>query len=488
MSAEKEPGARPDSEPPEKAAGDGSLSAKPSAWGDQPELFEQARRSENRRLARRWGVALGTLVVVVAVWVVLERGLLSPEPLLEKARVSLGEVVQAKDCQARAEHAMEVETLLRRYLDRGGRQGDSARLLLAGALLQQSRGRQPTERERLAVDELLATVAPNRCATEYLLRGAWALASGGRADRADPLLSIALDRGEQREEALRMAAEVRITLGITEPLLPLCRELAELRPNDPQPWQMMIDIYGRLGQHSQLVDAERRLLELSPQAHEIHRWLVDDLVELGRAAEARKEFDLLWSRAPGELAQHPLTQARLLHLEGRRSEALAIVLRLLAAKPHEPRALLLAGRIHLVEGRIDEAIAALEDAVRVDPTVPDAHYLLGQAYTRKGLADKAKHQMELHRRVLDLRVKLYEMERQAAYRPNDLRVRNELVRIYEELGWKDRAEVWRRAGGRGSPSAEPQPLGNPRAISPEPRVEPRGDPAGPPVKTPPGSP
>ena len=126
-------------------------------------------------------------------------------------------------------------------------------------------------------------------------------------------------------------------------------------------------------------------------------------------------------------------------------EALPVLERVLAATPNDTKALLLKGRIEVARSQPEEAIRALNRLIEIDPADNEAHYLLGQAYARSGDDEKAKHHLAEHRRVLDLKVKLYGLERQANRNPADVELRLEIAALYAELGWQDRVEFWHEA-------------------------------------------
>jgi hypothetical protein len=76
---------------------------------------------------------------------------------------------------------------------------------------------------------------------------------------------------------------------------------------------------------------------------------------------------------------------------------------------------------------------------------PEAHYVLGQAYARRGDRERAQNHLEMHRQILDTRVRLHRLERLAGKNPHDVETRLEIVKLYEQLGMADLANFWRRA-------------------------------------------
>jgi tetratricopeptide (TPR) repeat protein len=388
-------------------------------------------------------VVAGGVAVVVAL-----RSVFSPEPLLVEARTLLDPVAEEKDPENQAA-AGQAELLLRKYLKRGGRHRDSARLLLGCAVLVQQAGSQAkTIQDQKEVGDLVDTVDPEQCPVEDLLLGTRVLSKVGRLASADRMIAAALVKGELRDQAVRLAAELRLLLGRDDEVIESCRELNELRPDDPFPLVTMSSVYEKRGHADQLVKVQRKLIDLKPpDVAEVRRRLIMNLVTVGQKQEARAEFDRLRREVPETLAAAPVVEARLLHLEGRLDEALRIAQRLVEEKP-DADALLLAGRILLAQSRAQEAIPLLERLAKSDPTQEEAEYLLGQAHSRLGDAQKAKQHFDRHRRLLDLKIKLYDLERRAARDPNNAWILAELVKLYTELGWPERARFWRRVSQR----------------------------------------
>jgi len=423
--------------------------ASPSRWGDDPTMRPETRAAENRRAVRRWAGVLAVVVAGGVAVVVALRSVLSPEPLLVEARTLLDPAADEKDPKNPAA-AGQAELLLRKYLKRGGQHRDSARLLLGCAVLVQQAGSQArTIQDQKGVGDLVDTVDPEQCPVEDLLLATRVLSKAGHLASADRMIAAALAKAELRDQALRLAIEIWVLLGRDDEVLECCRELNALCPGDPYPLVTMSLIYEKRGHADQLVKVQRKLIDLKPpDVNEIRRRLIMNLVTVGLGKEARTEFDLLRREAPQMLAAAPVVEARLLHLEGRSDEALRMVQRVVLEKSVDADALLLAGRIHLAQSRPQEAIPLLKGLAKSDPTQEEAEYLLGQAYSRLGDAQTAKQHFDRHRRLQDLKIKLYDLERRAARDPNNARILAELVKLYTELGWPERAKFWRRVSQR----------------------------------------
>ena len=96
---------------------------------------------------------------------------------------------------------------------------------------------------------------------------------------------------------------------------------------------------------------------------------------------------------------------------------------------------------------VPELDAAIDNLLRLleqDPLHREAHYVLGQAYARRQDKELAQAHLALHRRILDTRVRIHGLERRAGRNPRDMESRQELVRLYRELGMNEHAEFWLR--------------------------------------------
>ncbi len=106
---------------------------------------------------------------------------------------------------------------------------------------------------------------------------------------------------------------------------------------------------------------------------------------------------------------------------------------------------MLKGKLLVDTGDFPAAIEILQTALKHDPSAHDAHFQIGQTYARLNQADLANHHLALHRKLLDSKVRLYELEQQAAHEPRNVAVRRELAKLYSEIQLPDLAAFWERA-------------------------------------------
>lgn len=325
--------------------------------------------------------------------------------------------------------------LLERYLARSAPESDSARLLLAACQVEREPGR---------AHQLLRRVNFATCATPDLNNAALLFFRAGQHEVVGQLIDAALQNSDHRTHTLQTAALIRFDQGLSEDVLKYCLEWSRLAPRDAQPWRLMCFVYEDQGEAAMLAEAYRNLLERAPAEPDVRRKLVDKLVQLGDAAGARREFQLLSDADSKSAPAVWLTEARLLHLEGQVDPALKKLHAVLQAEPANAGALLLQGKVQLSRAQFADAIASLQGACKQDPTSLEARYILGQTYARMGDAQRAKEQLTLHEKLRSTRVRINGLEVEAARHPQDMQVRQELVELYTSLGMTEQADFWKK--------------------------------------------
>lgn len=419
-------------------------------WGDNLDQTSASRDPDLQRRYLRGLIVVVTLaVVVVGVWGGWRFVRSRCEPLLAEARVLLGDALQ-QERNARYEQLQHAELLVRDYLARGGKRKDTAELLLCSVLILRGYGDpdQPTA-EELEIEDLLNRIKPDACSMDDLLTAIDIFIRTGQIPKADWLIDAALKLGEgtaDRQRILRMAADIRYDVGREKAVLEHCQELATIDPLDPEPWRLIAWVHEDGGYDERMIEALKRVIELDQSdAAEERLKLTDSLIRVGQLREAQDQFAQLRAVSPGLLSKHPLMEAKLLILEGKTQEAMPIIDRVLDADPQESEAMLLRGKILLSKSQLDEAVAIMEELLKIEPMQSEAHYVLGQALARRSETDLATEHLQMHKRILDTRVKIHGLERRAGRNPRDAEVRAELVRLYERLGMTEHAEFWRRA-------------------------------------------
>jgi len=264
---------------------------------------------------------------------------------------------------------------------------------------------------------------------------------------ADQLVNLILTReDEHRVAGLRLAITIRFDLGRDDDVLAHCNELLTQVPGDAKAYRVIALVHRNHGRWESFVEAAQNALKNSESNDlELRVNLADGLVKLGRTAEARTEFDIVQRLRPDLAARAPVLHARLLLQEGNHEKADRILSSFLKRVPDDAEALVLKATLLLAEEEFDVAIRLLQSAIEIDPADEQAYYQLGQAYARNNQPDVARETLEKHRRLLDAKIRLHEMEELAAREPGNTTVRVELAHSYAEIGLTELADFWTRA-------------------------------------------
>lgn len=409
----------------------------------QPASLPDSEAAFRRRVVIASCVAAFLLVAVAVSLVVLPVLFKEdPAPHLARARAALRQANQATTAQERNELARKAEAAV----NDSGEESDGAMLLRAAALTFRING--DPDISYADKEEFFASrgrIQPGRCQVEDLLLAADVFAGQNRLAEAEWLLQNLLSRDGQNPTVLKLAIEVAYFLGRENDVLRLSETLARLAPEDPFPWQAQAYVAEDRGHHEAMIDTYRQLLQRAPAEVEIQLNLIEQLIAVGDAGQARRDFANLRDVVPESLAERPELEAELLLLEGESKQARQQAEKILARTPSHPRALLLRAKLALESNEIQQAREDLERLVEIEPTSTEAHYLLGQTYSQLGDREKGQHHLALQRKLLDTRVRLHQLERRAAHYPNDPQLRREIAGLYSELGADELAQYWRRA-------------------------------------------
>lgn len=361
---------------------------------------------------------------------------------LSRARQEIASIFETASFSARKKHAEECLRLAGSITSIDGQIGATAALFAACV----APVAEPQSTGPALPDPAIVETLP----TEDLLLAARLLFSTQRFRSADQLIGLLLSRhDEEREAVLRLAATIRFDIGRDDDVLRHCDELLSLVPGDSQTYVVKAMVYRNRGEWEHFVDSMEAagIRTLSP---ELTLQLAEGYVQLGRTADARRLFDMIQAARPELVEQAPVIYARLLTQEGRNSDAEKVLNRYLLAAPEDSEALILLGKLKLATGQPEEAVQVLTRAVTSSPSEELAHYQLGLALMQTGKDESAREHMAEHRRILDAKVQIHELERLAANQPQNVSVRRLLSQSYAELGNFELAEFWIRAADAAS--------------------------------------
>ncbi len=283
--------------------------------------------------------------------------------------------------------------------------------------------------------------------TSDLLLITQALYRTGRLGSADQLLDLILERDDGfREQSLVLASAIRLDLGRDAEVLRYCDELITLDGAASSPYRMQATVHRRHGRWDHCVQALERALEKMQQEDPTQQIeLIDGYIRIGRFDEAHREFEELEARHPDLISRMPTIHAQLLIHKGDREKATQILTGYLMSDPTDAEALFLKGKLLVDAQQFEAAIEVLKTSLEHDPSAHDAHFQIGQAYARLNQTDLANRHLAQHRKLLDSKVRMFELEQQAAREPRNGAVRRELARMYAEIDLPDLAAFWKRA-------------------------------------------
>lgn len=332
--------------------------------------------------------------------------------------------------------ADQAEVLLNRSA--GTSQKHSAQLLLGALRL--NRG----ARLKSVQKDLAAYAA---CETQDLSLAALLLSKASELAWADKLVTLAWQRGDDREQALRAVTMVSFQLGRDEATVQAAQEWAKLAPDEVLAWQYLAYVAEDRGFWGDAIAALRnQIARMTGSQAEPRRRLVTYLIQVGESAEARREFSLLKQGSDDDKkSETSLVEARLLFLEGKLDAAEQILshIDLIAIDPVEVT--LLRARILTERSEFAKATPLLRECIQKAPANQEAYYLLGRVLARSGNVTEAQQLMKTHRQLVDTKGKINSLERQAGHEPQNIAVRQALVKIYEEIGLTEQAKFWQSA-------------------------------------------
>ena len=220
--------------------------------------------------------------------------------------------------------------------------------------------------------------------------------------------------------------------------------VSRLQPNDHLPYLLM----GQLqlldfGDYKGAAASLRKALALNPPpkneavirldlaralvAHHDYRGALQVLKPLPEsAAVLTQRAECHWSLGDKRMAQADLDKARQLD-------------------PKDRKARFLEARWWIEQREPAKAAVTLKELLGEDPHDNLARYQLALAYRLSGDVTNSQAELETMQHSRARRLRLRELYEKATRSPTDVKTREEIVRLLDELGQPDLATVWRRA-------------------------------------------
>ncbi|MFN0056435.1 MAG: tetratricopeptide repeat protein [Planctomycetales bacterium] len=386
---------------------------------------------------RRWAILTFALTTTVGgVFLVVSD---SPRRLMEQGRLLLGR------------DPLQAERLLVRSIQAAGGDYPEAQLLHCRALAAQ-------QRWPAAAGGFSLIHRPEQCDPQDLVALARDALQHGVPLLADMCLKAAPTVGPHRADVLRLLLPLHLQEERLREALHDGRELAELAPQDPLPWRVMATAHRMRHEPALAIDDLRQALERSATGlptDAIRGELVDDLLETGDLAEARRQLDLLLAGADPVPEAH-VRNGHLLRLEGRPEDALQAVERALVKRRGYSGALYLRGTLRFDLGQPEQAESDLEAVVRLMPFNGEAHYKLAQILRKLGRETEADEHQRRSREISQAELEIATLKEQLAKDRDNRELASRLAELLEKIGRQDEAERVRTALERlGEASAPP---------------------------------
>jgi len=214
-------------------------------------------------------------------------------------------------------------------------------------------------------------------------------AASTQFDKAKESLARALRANPQFAPALILQARLRAGENDLEGALKILDEVLAREAGNERAGTLKGDLLWR-GKRDEVgaLDALRKVIASAPAAVGAHVALIGIHAELGRAAEAKAQFQALKKAAPN----HPDTlyiEGQIALQEGNAQAARDIATRMLKAMPDHPRVQMLAGAADFRLRAYNQAETYLARALRAMPNHLGTRQLLAQTYLRTQQPTKA---------------------------------------------------------------------------------------------------
>lgn len=225
---------------------------------------------------------------------------------------------------------------------------------------------------------------------------ALALARAGQFDDAAPRLQGVLARSPRDPAVLAALVTGYLHEEDTAAALPLLDRWCELRPNDPEPLRLRMDLHRKEQRFDAALADALRLLDLDPDSDTLPLTVAGLSFSAGDFAQAEKRCRELLARQPRRRDARRLL-AESLRARGQREEAAAVLDTLLREQPGDTAVMLGRGSLYVEMRDPERAIPLLEAVVRLDPRRQrTGRYQLVLAYEQAGRsADARRVQAEL---------------------------------------------------------------------------------------------
>ena len=289
---------------------------------------------------------------------------------------------------------------------------------------------------------LSANAVADELETQYE-SGARALAQGSLLAAIDELRSVARQDPGYRN-VLTLLGKSYLSIGDHRAAKQVFDRALELRPNDGEATLLLGFSLYQEARYFEAARALGRAVELSP-GHPLPRMYHGlSLLNLGQVEQAREELEVALQLVPHDRVARG-ANARLDLAVGNYSAAETAARDLLREQPDDVETLILLGRVLMESGRAADAIAPLRRAAdSVGTARSDVLYLLAQAQLRSGNREAGEETLKLFELVKEKEERLRLLRATVSTDPGNMAARAELVRLLQEFGLNQLAQLHRR--------------------------------------------
>lgn len=241
-------------------------------------------------------------------------------------------------------------------------------------------------------------------------------------------------------EIPRWIAVAAYDLGDRQTALNALEAATKLDPDDARAWRTMGLIYKEKAKFESALAAYDAALKIKRTQPDVRFERAETLVGLGRFAEA--EAALNASRGGAAAADRAALLATCQIARGDNDAAKKTLDAALPAAPDHPQLLGERATIDRMEGHFDDAVRRLDQAIKTDPYTAQWHYQRGLDLRELGRLAEAEEALARARALQADILRLAELDNEAAQRPGDAEVREQLGDLCQRLGKTELAASW----------------------------------------------
>jgi tetratricopeptide (TPR) repeat protein len=241
-------------------------------------------------------------------------------------------------------------------------------------------------------------------------------------------------------EIPRWIAVAAYDLGDRTTALDALEAVTKLQPDDAKAWRTMGLIQKEKARYQAALAAYDASLKIDRAQPAVRFERAETLAALGRFADA--EAALKESRGGASAADRAALLARCQIGQGNLDAAKSTLAAALLTVPDHPQLLGERATIDRTEGHFDDALRRLDESIRAEPFTAQWHYQRGLVLRSLGRSAEAEKALARARELQEDFARLSRLDDEAARRPDDAEVREQLGDLCQRLGKAELAASW----------------------------------------------